>query len=59
MNVRTLFVVIGIICYIVAYAADCLMESSVIKGLILLFSSTMACFSFLKAMVYVKDDKTE
>lgn len=59
MNLRTLFIVIGIVCFVTAYAADYLMDNGVLKGIILILSSSSACFSFLKAMVCGREEDCE
>lgn len=57
MNLKTIYIILGIVCYIITYAADCLMDSSKLKGAVIIVSSASACFSFLKAMVYGREEK--
>ena len=51
MSLRNIYLLTGITCYIITYAADCLMNISIVKGIIIIIASTSACFSFIKAMV--------
>lgn len=59
MNLKIVFIIVGIICFIIAYAADYFMDEGVIKGIILIISSSSACFSFLKAMVCCDSEEYE
>lgn len=57
MTARNNYMALCIVCIAITYVVDYNMDQSVVKGMIMLFSSSISCFSFLKAVTCRNDEK--